>query len=256
MKATLFKNYRRMIEQAWIPIFVNDTLDTEMLLEGCRRAGLSVIEYTLRRRDAHLVTPTLKARFPDMVLLMGSTLDADEIVAERRRLYPQLLTIKELAPYVDGLVSMLPYSDETLRAYASTHLCVPTAESGADALRQIKGGACFVKILGPDLTLSRRLHALPTFNYCPTYITGGVTVERMEEVYGVGNLLSATGFDVILRGLSADELTPEVVAERLRAFAEAAKNARDKAHPSLRDTAELSDEEFLQRLPNYCGIRP
>ena len=99
MKAPLFKNYRRMIEQAWIPIFVDDTLDTEMLLEGCRQAGLSVIEYTLRRRDAHFVTPTLKERFPDLVLLMGSTIDADEIVKERRRLYPQLMTVKELAPY-------------------------------------------------------------------------------------------------------------------------------------------------------------
>lgn len=256
MKALLFKNYRRMIEQAWIPIFVDDTLDTEMLLAGCRLAGLSVIEYTLRRRDAHFVTPTLKERFPDLVLLMGSTIDADEIVKERRRLYPQLMTVKELAPYVDGLVSMLPYSDETLRTYAGTHLCIPTAESGADALRQIKGGACFVKILGPDLALSRRLHAPPTFNYCPTYITGGVTVERMEEVYSVGNLLSATGFDVILRGLSTEEITPEVVAERLRVFAKAAKSARDKAHPLLCDTTELSDEEFLQRLPNYCGIRP
>ena len=255
MNHSLFGAYRKLIEQAWIPIFVDDALDTEILLEGCRLAKLGVIEYTLRRKDADRIIPTLKARIPDTVILMGSTIDSEEIVQERKARFPQLMTLSELAPYVDGFVSMLPYSDETLQKYRNTHLCIPTAESGGEALRQIKSGATIIKVLGPDLSLAKRLHALPTFDYCPTYVTGGITVERMDEAFAAGNVLCATGFDVLLKGVSSDELTPELVADRLRAFVNAAIEARDRVYPSLKDTARLSDEEFRKRLPNYCGIR-
>lgn len=255
MSTLLFKNYRKMIEQAWLPIFVNDTLDTEMLLEGCRLAGLGVIEYTLRRKDAARVTPALRKKLPDTVVLMGSTIDSSEIIEERKRLNPQLMTLEELAPYVDGFVSMLPYSDETLAAYRNTHLCIPTAETSGEALRQVKSGAAVIKVLGPDLSFSKRLHALPTHNYCPTYVTGGVTPERMEEVYAAGNIISASGFDVVLKGIDPSTLTAELVAEKLCTFVDSAKAARDLAIPELKDCESLSDEEFRAALPNYCGIK-
>ena len=253
MKSTLFKHYRKLIEQVWLPIFVADDLDTEILLEGCRLAGLGVIEYTLRRADAADVVPTLKRRFPDTVILMGSTIDSDEIIKERKARFPQLMTLSELAPYVDGFVSMLPYSDETLRKYSKTHLCIPTAESGGEALRQVKSGAAIIKVLGPDLALSKRLHALPTFNYCPTYITGGVTTDRMEEVLSAGNVVCASGFDVVLRGVE-EPITPGLVARRLTEFTDAAKCARDKIYPELKGCEKLSDEEFIAALPNYCPL--
>lgn len=248
------KNYRKIVEQAWLPIFVKDTLDTDMLLEGCALAGLRVIEYTLRREDADSVVKTLKSRYPDTVLLMGSTIDSDQIVTERKRLYPQLMTMEELAPYVDGFVSMLPYSDETLQKYSNTHICIPAAETSGEALRQVKAGAAFIKVLGPDMTLAKRLHALPTFNYCPTYITGGVIPERMEEAFAAGNILCAAGFDVVLKGIDPNDLTPALVAERIKAFVDAAKAARNKAFPQLQNTKNLSDQDFLKVLPNYCGI--
>ena len=254
MSNSLFKAYRKMIEQAWIPIFVDDSFDTEILLEGCRLAELDVIEYTLRRKDADKIVPTLKSRLPETVILMGSTIDSDDIVNERKSRFPQLMTLAQLAPYVDGFVSMLPYSDETLQKYRNTHLCIPTADGGGEALRQIKSGAAVIKVLGPDLSLSKRLHALPTFNYCPTYVTGGITVERMDEVFTLGNILCATGFDVLLRGIEPPELAAEFVAQQLRAFVDAAKEARDKAYPELKNSEALSDEEFLRALPNYCGI--
>ncbi len=255
MNKTPLHAYRRMIAQAWIPIFVDDTFDTDVLCEGCRLADLAAIEYTLRRRDARKIAPSLRERFPCTVILMGSTVDSDAIVKERQTRFPQLMTLSELAPYVDGFVSMLPYSNETLKAYRGTHLCIPTAESGGEALRQIKAGAACIKVLGPDLTFARYLHALPTFNYCPTYITGGVTPERMEEVFGAGNILCATGFDVILRDIAPADLTSKTVAERIRLFADAAKRARDVVYPTLKDIDSLSDEEFLLALPNYCSVR-
>ncbi len=254
MSRHLFQAYRATVEQAWLPIFVADGYDTETLLKGCELAGLKVIEYTLRRPDASEVILRLKERFPDTVILMGSTIDSDEIICQRRAKFPQLMTLSELAPYVDGFVSMLPYSDETLKKYGKTHLCIPTAESGGEALRQIKSGAAIIKVLGPDLSLSKRLHALPTFDYCPTYVTGGITPERMEEAFSAGNILCATGFDVILRGIEPNRLTAHIAAERIMAFVDAAKQARDRIFPALANTEHLSDREFLEALPNYCGI--
>lgn len=255
MNKTLFAKYRKMVEQTWIPIFVKDDLNTDVLLEGCALAELDVIEYTLRREDAAQVVKNLKKRYPGTVILMGSTIDSDQIVNTQKAKFPQLMTIAELAPFVDGFVSMLPYSDETLEKYSKTHLCIPAAETSGEALRQVKAGAAVIKVLGPDLTLSKRLHALPTFNYCPTYITGGMIPERMEEAFAAGNILCAAGFDVVLKGVAPEDLTPELVAERIKVFVGTAKAARAKACPQLQNTQDLSDEEFLQRLPNYCSVR-
>ena len=253
--SSLFNSYRKLIEQAWLPIFVDDEYDTETLIEGCRRAGLDAVEYTLRRRDANLITPKLKTFFPETVVLMGSTIDGDEIITERKTKFPQLMTIAELAPYVDGFVSMLPYSDETLKKFSKTHLCIPTAETSGEALRQIKSGAAVIKVLGPDFAFSKKLHALPTFDYCPTYVTGGVTPERMEEAFAAGNILCASGFDVVLRGIAPSELTAEIVAKRICSFVTAAKAAQKKARPELIGCEKLSDEEFIKVLPNYCNIK-
>ncbi len=255
MSISLFKKYRKLIEQAFLPIFVFDEFDTETLLEGCRLAGLSGIEYTLRRSDAKAVIPTLKKRFPDTVLLVGSTIDADEIVEGIKEKHPQLMTIEELAPYTDGFVSMLPYSDETLKKYSPTHICVPTAESCGEALRQVKSGAAFIKVLGPDFSFSKKLHAAPTFGFCPTLITGGVNEERMDEAFLCGNILCAAGFDLVLKGEDPKTLTAQRVKERIEDFVRAAKSARKKAIPCLENLEELSDGDFLRVLPHYCSVK-
>ena len=40
MRTELFKKYRKVYEQAWMPIFGQDDFDTEVLLKGCQLAGL------------------------------------------------------------------------------------------------------------------------------------------------------------------------------------------------------------------------
>ena len=254
MKTVMFEKYRKVYEQAWMPIFGQDDFDTEVLLEGCRLADLQVIEYTLRREDANTVIPTLRQRFPEAVIVAGSTIDDENVICQMKRKYPQLMTVAELAPYVDGFVSMLPYSDATLEKYSATHLCIPTAQTSGEALRQVGKGAAFIKVLGPDFTFSKHLHATPTFGYCPTYITGGVTRERMPEAFAAGNVLCAAGFDVVLKGENPDTLTAERVAELLRSFVETAKAARAEINPQLKQLEALSDEDFLAALPNYCSI--
>lgn len=254
MRTELFKKYRKVYEQAWMPIFGQDDFDTEVLLEGCRLAGLQVIEYTLRRADANAVIPTLRERFPDAVIVAGSTIDDENVIRQMQQKFPQLMSIAQLAPFVDGFVSMLPYSDATLQAYSPTHLCIPTAQTGGEALRQVGKGAAFIKVLGPDFSFSKNLHATPTFGYCPTYITGGVTQERMPEAFAAGNVLCAAGFDVVLKGENPETITPERVAQLLCAFVESAKAARASVNPQLSRLEELTDEEFLAVLPNYCSV--
>lgn len=254
MNTDIFAKYRKVYEQVWMPIFGQDEFDTELLLEGCRLAQLQVIEYTLRRPDVREVLPTLRQRFPDAVILVGSTIDDDGVVYQMKEKFPQLMTISEMASYVDGFVSMLPFSDETLGRYGKSHLCIPTAQTGGEALRQVGKGAAFIKVLGPDFSFSKSLHAVPTFGYCPTYITGGVTCERMAEAFAAGNVLCAAGFDVVLKGENPATITPERVAERIREFVNTAKAARAAVNPQLQHIETLSDGEFVAALPNYCSV--
>jgi len=251
---TLFEKYRKVIHQAFIPIFVKDSFDTEVLLEGCRLAGVEVLEYTLRREDAHLVIPTLKNRFPDTLVFSGSTIDSECIVAQMKGKFPQLMSLRELAPYVDGFVSMLPYTDETLGAYHDTHILIPSAETSGEALRQMRAGASFIKVCGPDFSFSKALHAAPVFGYCPTFITGGVRQERIAEAFEAGNILCAAGFDVILKGLDPNTLTPEETAQRLKLYIDTAKAERAKLLPQLAAAVAMTDQEFAQALPHYCSI--
>ena len=255
MKKSLLAKFRQTFEQAFVPIFVRDAFDTEILLAGCELAGIHVIEYTLRRPDAHKVIPTLKNRYPDHVIYVGSTLDCEAITRQMREKHPQLLTIGELAPFVDGFVSMLPYSDETLEKYRKTHLMIPTAETSGEALRQMSHGATVIKVCGPDFSFSKKLHAAPTFNYCPTFLTGGVNNERMEEAYAAGNILTAAGFDLILKGEDPATLTPQKVAEKLTIYLNAAKEARAKVMPWAQNTEKLTDEAFFAAFPHYCSVK-
>ena len=197
----------------------------------------------------------LKNRYPERVIYVGSTLDSDAIVAQMREKHPQLLTIGELAPFVDGFVSMLPYSDSTLEKYRATHLMIPTAETSGEALRQMSHGATVIKVCGPDFSFSKKLHAAPSFNYCPTFITGGVNSERMEEAYAAGNILTAAGFDLILKGEDYANLTPEKVAEKLNIYLTVAKSARERVMPWTKNTEKLTDEEFLAVFPHYCSVK-
>ena len=255
MMNALQKNYIKLYKQTFVPIFVKDNFDTKTLLEGCRLAGVDVIEYTLRREDADRVIPTLKRDYPEFALFVGSTIDCDMIVDQMKAKAPQLMRIDELAPFVDGFVSMLPYSDETIKRYKETHLIILTAETSGEALRQMRAGATFIKVCGPDFSFSKSLHAAPTFNYCPTFITGGVNPDRMEEAFSCGNVLAAAGFDLILKGEDPLALTAERVAERLSVFINTAKAARAKVNPVISDIDSLDSDAFFDALPNYCSVR-
>jgi len=248
----LLKCYRMAYEQCFIPIFVKDGFDTETLLKGCELAGVQAVEYTLRRPDAAQVIPQLRRRWEEKALFVGSMLDSDKIILQLRKKQPQLMTFAELAEIgVDGFVSMLPYSDETIRKYADRCVMIPSAATLGEALRQVDAGAHVIKLMGSNRDLRRDCHAAPTHGFCPIFVTGGVTPERMPEIYADGAILTASGFDLILKGINPSELTAEMVAEKLNLFIHAAKEARATVMPQLRDMQEMPDEEWLDSLPHY-----
>ena len=252
MNDRLLRAYRIAYEQCFVPIFVRDDFDTEILLRGCELAGVRAVEYTLRRPDADRVIPELRRRRPDWAIFVGSMLDSDRITVHMRKSQPQLMTFAELAEVgVDGFVSMLSFSEDTLRRYSEDFVMIPSAATPGEALRQVDCGAHLIKLMGGNADLRKKCHAAPTHGFCPIFVTGGVTPERMPEIYAEGAVLTASGFDLILKGVQPSELTAEIVAERLTIFMDAALRARAEAIPALADTKELSDGEWLGLLPHY-----
>jgi hypothetical protein len=77
----------------------------------------------------------------------------------------------------------------------------------------------------------------------------------MEEAFAAGNILTAAGFDLILKGENAVTLTAKRVAERLRLFIDAAKAARARVNPALDGCEGFDDGEFVQAFPHYCSVK-
>jgi 2-keto-3-deoxy-6-phosphogluconate aldolase len=242
--------YRTIHEQGFLPIFVEDNLDTKMLVEACMAAGVKAIEYTLRRRDAVTMIPWIRRTFPDLTLLVGSTLDDERIVYHSRKKFSQLLTIGELdAVGVDGFVSMIGWSGESIREYSSSRIIIPAVMTVTEALRQIGAGAHFVKILGADMALVKRCRSSPTFDFCPIMVTGGMTPEAIPEAIEAGAMLIGSGFDLMLKGMGNP--TCREIADRIRMYVEVTQQSRNQKWPALAQAAGKDFETWLGALPHY-----
>lgn len=221
-----------------------------MLVEACVEAGVRGIEYTLRRRDAREMIPWIRRNFPDLYLLAGSTIDSERIVGHVRRTSPQVMTLAELdALDVDGFVSMMGLSEETTAKYAPTRLLMPCAATSNEAFFSIDIGAHFAKLIGPDLALVKRCRAVPTYDYCPVMITGGMTTERIPDAVDAGAVLIGTGFDLMLQG--EDNPSKALVIRRVREFLDVTADARAKRWPKMAAAMDGDDQTWLDSLPHY-----
>ncbi|MHB9071224.1 MAG: hypothetical protein ACYC54_12760 [Sedimentisphaerales bacterium] len=247
----VFDVYRAVHEQGFMPIFVEDHFDSRKLLEGCVLAGFKCIEYTLRRRDAHIMIPWIKKNYPDLILLVGSTLDNERIVAHARRQHPQIMTIAQIAELgVDGFVSMIGWSEESIRRYSETHLIIPTAMTVNEAFEQTGYGAQFVKLLGPDVNFVKRCRADAAFGYCPIMITGGMTCQHIPVAIEAGAMLVGAGFDLTLKGHNK-EVDPRTIASTLKEYQTIVKSVRAACYPQLAANSDSSNEIWLNSLPHY-----
>jgi len=247
----LFETYRAAHEQGFIPIFVDDDSDSKMLLDACLEAGMKVIEYTLRRRDAHRMIPWIRENYPDLYLLAGSTLDSEQIVRRMRRKHPQLLTIAELdAMGVDGFVSMIGWSEASIRRYSSRRVVIPTAATVNEAFFQVDAGAHFVKLAGPGLDLVRRCRMAAAFDYCPIMLTGGITASRIPAAVAAGAVLVAAGFDVIAPEAGSGSGSAEI-ARSLRRYLDVTRTVREKTWPEMVRNIGAARQDWLDSLPHY-----
>lgn len=245
----LAEAYRAVYEQAFVPIFAVDALESRMLFEACLEAGVRVIEYTLRRPDAREMIPWIRAHHPELILLAGSTLDGAEVVGRARRRHPQLMTLEELAAIgVDGFVSMIGFTGETIRRYAATHLVIPAAMTLREAFQQSAAGAHFIKLLGPDLSLARLCANPGAYGFTPLFLTGGMHADCLGDAFAAGVHVVGAGFELMLRGQPAAGRSE--VARAVLRHVEAARQAQQQRWPELARVQGAPLRTWLDALPH------
>ena len=249
--ARLFEAYRAFHEQGFVPIFTEDGFDSRVLVEACLLAGMKGIEYTLRRHDAPEMIPWIRKNFPDLFLLVGSTLDDERIVRKMRKKHPQIRTLAEVTLWgVDGFVSMLGWSVESIRKYSPTHVIAPSAMTVTEALQQTGAGAHFQKLLGPDVSLVKLCRNDASFDYCPILVTGGQNLERIPQTIDAGAVLVGAGFDLTLKGLPKD-VGAQQVAGILRQYLAVTAEARARKFPQMTAAIGKDRQTWLDALPHY-----
>lgn len=247
----LFEAYRGFHRQAFAPIFCQDDFDSKRQVEACVQAGCVGIEYTLRKPDAREMIPWIRRQYPDLFLLVGSVIDDERIIRQMRRKHPQLMTLAEIADLdVDGFISMIGWTEESIAQYAPTHLVAPTAMTVREALLQTAAGAHFQKLSGSDLGFVKRCRGAAAFGYCPIVVTGGQTLETMDASFEAGAVMVGSGFDLTLRGCSSDSSVKEI-EKVTRTYLESAQAARAAAWPELAKADDAPKEEWLDALPHF-----
>jgi len=246
----LFDTYRCMHEQGFIPIFVENQPDPKMLVEACIKAGVRCIEYTLRCPDADKMIPWIRQNYPDIYLLVGSTLDNDDIIRKAKSKHPQLLTLSELAQMeVDGFVSMVGWKPENIEKYSSTHIVCPCAETVREAFLQLGAGSHFIKVSGPSLELLKNCRKGPTFEACPVMMTGGMNLDKIDAALEAGAIIIGTGFDLLLKNQPSN-IASHKVTDILKQYCNAVKQSRAKYFPEMAEAIGGNTEVWLNSLPH------
>lgn len=241
----LDETYKAFYSQGFIPIFVEDGRNAKVQLEAAVTAGCTLIEYTQRRCDAPEMISWIKREFPDLRVVVGSTLDDDSIIQQQRRHYPQLRTLNEWADLgVDGFVSMLGWKRETIAYWSCTHLVVPSAMTLREANLQMSAGAHFIKMDGRDLDLVKRCGEAPLFEFCPVFVTGGMTLERIPLALQAGAAIVAAGFDLIEKESTAASNISDSLCRRI----ELVKELRGEMPENLDDLPYYIPDSIARRV--------
>ncbi len=246
----LFDAYRTIHEQSFVPIFCRDPFDSKKQVEACVEAGCKAIEYTLRKADAREMIPWVRKNYPDLFLIVGSTIDSDKIIKARRRVHKQLMTLDEIAEIgVDGFISMLGWSEKSIAKWSKTHLVIPTASTTRECLIQTEAGAHWQKLTG-DLDFIAKCRGEAQFGYCPIFVSGGQVPGVIEKTFAAGAVVVGTGFDVLLKGRDANISVKEIAVE-IRKYIDSAQAGRKAAWPELAKADGGPKEAWLNALPHY-----
>lgn len=247
----LLKHYRRVHEQGFLPIIVEDGRDARIEVEACVAAGMKAVEFTLRHHDSRVLIPWIRRNYPDLTLLIGSNIPDDKILQNRRNYYPQLMTLEEVVDLdVHGLVSLLPWPTELIEKYSKTHLVFPCAATHTEAFMQIRAGAHMAKVIGPATDVIKKCHLGASFEYCPVFVTGGQTLEVIPQSIAAGAICVAAGFDDSIKHMGMD-ITVDAVASRMTEYLEKTHQARAEVYPEYTANISSEDKQWLKSLPHY-----
>ena len=145
---------------------------------------------------------------------------------------------------------MIGWSLESIRKYSPKRLVIPTAMTITEAFQQTAAGAHFIKMVCSDLDQVRLFRSAPVFDFCPIFLTGGMTLARIPQGVEAGAVLVGAGFDLILKGRPGN-VSRKTVTHALSQYIEAARAAREKAWPRLARAIGGKRELWLQALPHH-----
>ena len=250
------ERYRALYEQGFVPIFVNDSFDAVQLAEASVAAGAKVIEITCRRPNVVDEIKRIRSALPDVLVAVGSVVDDGPMLDFQKSRQPKHPSIAELVDLdIHGLVSMMPISLETVARYADTHIFVPGVQTLTEAVAAVEAGAHFAKFfdlsLGGEQKRAGLMTCVAVHGLIPIFVTGGVTLEKIEPYVALRTALLGSGWDVLLgdryEAMQKKADTAALTAA-LKAFLDAMAEARS-GHLSLPTGGGV--QEFLDAVPHY-----
>lgn len=256
---SLMQTYIELHKQGWLPIFVRDNFDAVFLADVCVQAGARVVEITCRRPHVSDDIRRIRAAHPDLRILVGSTIDSDVMVEfskHKKRPIPRLAQLAALD--VQGFISLLPFSQETILRYRGTHLLIPGVETSGQAYRAITSGAHFAKIHAASLfggaSYVRSFTSAPTFGLLPLFVTGGISQEKIQKTLKAGAALLGGGWDLMLshdyQQLQLNP-SPQALLTTLSAFLKTFQKARKAITPKLFGLLSAPSNDYLAAVDHY-----
>lgn len=251
----LKEKYAAIHRQGWLPIFVKDRFDALMLAEACMAAGIRVIEVTCRRPGAAQEIAAIKRKYPDLLVIAGSTVDYAPATGFLQSRGKPVLSVDALADAgADGFASQLAFSAETLGRLSGTHIFMPGVETLNEALLSLRLGAHFVKFWGCDPARVKMINRFATFELFPVLVTGGVTLAKMSGYVEAGTAVLATGWDAMLGeryGEQQQKPDFDVLVDLARQYADEMQAARMRFDPNYSTLAAAGTDRYLRALANY-----
>jgi 2-keto-3-deoxy-6-phosphogluconate aldolase len=249
------ETYVKILKQGWIPIFVRDAFDALKLAEICVRAEIDVIEVTCRRPDVVAEIKEIKSRYPQLKILVGSTVDNDQIVNHIRNFNKNMPTIKELSCLgVDGFVAQLPFMKETIEEYGRDFILIPGVETLKEAYEALQWGAHFTKFCSVEPARIKQINSDATHRIFPIFVTGGVTREKIPQYVEAGVSVLGGGWDIMLQDIYKQmQIVPDdkKILDAIMAYKKAFSNACMEHIPDYAANKEPDTEEYLKRFKYF-----
>lgn len=256
MTRSLKEKYVDVHKQGWIPIFVNDSLDALRLAEICVENGFKAIEVTCRRPRVAEELAQIRSAFPELIILVGSTVDDDSVLLPfLRSRRPDMPSLEQLTGLgVDGFVAQLPFSQTTIKKYSNQYIMIPGVESMAEGVAALNAGAHFTKYCSCSPDRIKQINSEAAHRLFPVFYTGGASLATLRGYVSAGTALVGGGWDLMLSDIKEEMrvgFNSRKAAERLVSYRQEIQNARAELIPNYKKLAKAGPDEYLRGFSHY-----